>query len=116
VLHMAMKALVVGNRRTLARIIAQCHTPATKDCKARFGNDDAEMLFKVEGEKLVKLREQTEKGKAIVAEMKELWGDDENFDEDNCNEDGYQLQDEWYVEDLDIQRARSVLKKLLHAE
>jgi hypothetical protein len=55
--------------------------------------------------------------------MKELWGDDlpvwvddENFDEYNCNEDGYQIQDEWYAEDLDIQRARSVLKKLLHAE
>jgi hypothetical protein len=117
---MAMKALVVGDRSTLARIIAPCHA-GRQEFQSAFGNDYAKIIFKVEGEKLVKLREQTEKGKVIFAEMKELWGDgpliwvdDANFDEDNCNENGYQIRDEWYAEDLDMQRAIWVLKKLRH--
>lgn len=119
---LALKAIVANDQVVLDAIIKHCDKPPLDDGKPRFSESSVSNLFAVKGERLIQYCADMERSNVLLANFLATMPNrpprtpDPEAANENRNMEGDLIEDEWYVEDEEIQTARSVLKKMLKYE
>jgi hypothetical protein len=119
----ALKSVVTKDQDALHTIMGHCYQTAPtryESNKPRSGEELVEDIFAVKGARLLEYRRREESTKALIAKIYKNHasrsgpGRQEDDDYENRNMNCYLIEDEWYVDDAEMQNARAILKKLLN--